>query len=332
MAHHQSLVPNWLARFALVALLCAAAPAMAASWTGLYLGRTSNGYIALQLVETKDGGIVGRYRQVAVTENGPKPDFDSPVSGAVQDDKVVGRIERPWNQGSVIAFSGARTSSGIRISGGDGLQGNLVSSTDRDEQANISDLMSRAKQVATVNRAAKAQEDAEKRAKSGLANIDAALKEAEGFRARGAQTVSALGKVPAYYEAVTARHEKLAARARTLPDGVARSQASIAMTQLTVQELLGTNVKVEQSQSSAKAARDRLAQRLAVAKTTCAQRLPNGTHEAEYLSKCPLVAAAAVAAGNLSNEMETLLKRLDVGFKTAEARGNALTAEIDARR
>lgn len=322
-----------LARFTFVALLCAIAPAMAAGWSGLYLGHSrDSSYIALQLVETKDGGIVGRYRQVVVTENGPKADFDAPVSGAVQGDQVVGRIERTWIQGGVVAFSGTRTNSGIRLSGGDGLQGNLVSSIERDEKALISELASRAKQAANAKRAAKAQQDADVRAKFGLADIDTALRQAKEFQVRGAETVTALGKVPAHYEAVTARHEKMVAQAHTLRDGVARSQVSVAMTQLTVEGLIGTNVKVGQAVSNAKAARDRVARSLSVAKTTCAQRDFKGPYESEYLAKCQLVLPAADASGQLSQEMEELFKRLDAAFKTSEARSNSLTAEVDALR
>lgn len=322
-----------LARFTLAALLCAVAPAMAANWSGLYLGHSrNNGYIALQLVETKEGSIVGRYRQVVVTENGPKTDFDAPVSGAVQRDQVVGRIERTWIQGGVIAFSGTRINSGIRLSGSDGLQGHLTSSTERDEQATISELVSRAKQAANATRAAKAQQDADKRARSGLTDIDNALRQAEEFQVRGAETVAALGKVPAHYDAVTAQHEKMAMHARTLRDGVARSQVSVAMTQLTVEGLIGTNVKVARSESSARAARDRVARSLSVAKTTCTQRDSKGPYETEYLAKCQLVLPAASVAGKLSQEMEELFNRLNAAFKTAEARSNALTAKVDALR
>jgi hypothetical protein len=325
--------PMSFARFTLLALLCVAAPSMAASWSGLYLSRSNyNGYIALQLVETKDGGVVGRYRQVVVTENGAKPEIDAPVSGAVQGDQVIGRIERPWTQGGVIAFSGTRTSSGIRLSGGDGLHGNLATATERDEQATISELASRASQAANAARAEKAQQDADKHAKSGLAEIDTALRLADEFQARATETMKALGKVPAHYEAVTARHEKMAAHARSLRDAAARSQVSAAMTQLTVEGLIGTNVKVEQSESSAHVARDRVTRSLSSAKTTCAQRDPKGPHETDYLAKCQLVPPAADATGKLSQDLEALFKRLDAAFKTAEARSNALIAEIDALR
>lgn len=322
-----------LAHIIPVTLLCAVAPAMAASWSGLYLGYyRNNSYIALQLVETKEGGVIGRYRQVVITESGAKADVDAPVSGAVQGDQVVGRIERSWIQGGVLAFSGTRTNSGIRLSGGDGLQGNLISSTERDEQVAIAELVSRAKQAANVERAATAQQDADRRAKSGLADIGTALRQAEEFQAKGAETVTALSKVPTHYEAVIARQEKMAAHARTLRDGVARSQVSVAMTQLTVEGLIGTNVKVGSSQSNAKAARDRVVRSLSIAKTTCTQRDSKGPYETEYLAKCQLVPPAAEAAGKLSQEMVVFFKRLDEAFKTAEARSNTLIAEVNALR
>ncbi len=319
-----------LARFILVVTLCAVAPAMAASWSGLYLGRSKdNGYLALQLVEAKDGSLVGRYRQVVVTENGAKADSDAPVSGSVQGDQVIGRIERSWIQGGVIAFSGTRTNSGIRLTGGDGLQGNLASSTERDEQAMISELVSRARQGANASRTANALQEADRRARSGLAQIDTALKQAEEFQARGADTLADLRKVPAHYEAVTARQEKMAASARTLHDGVARSQVSVAMTQLTVRALIGTNVNVGQSVSNAKAASDTVTRSLSIAKSTCAQRDSKGQYEAQYFAKCQRVVPSSDAVGKLSQEMETLFKRLDAAFKTAEARSDALIAEVD---
>ncbi|MEK7946695.1 hypothetical protein WKR98_18245 [Pigmentiphaga sp. YJ18] len=322
-----------LAHFTLLALLGAVAPATAASWSGLYMGYyRDNGYIALQLLETKEGSVVGRYRQVVVTENGAKADFDAPVSGAVQGSQIVGRIERPWAQGGVIAFSGTRTNSSIRLSGGDGLQGNLASSSERDEQMIISELASRAKQAANATRAAKAQLNANRLAKSGLVDIDTALKQAREFQIRGTETVSALAKIPALYEAVSDRLEKMAAHARTLHDGVARSQVSVAMTQLMVEGLIGTNVKVENSESNARAAHDRVESSLSTAKTICTQRTSKGLYETEYHAKCQLVLPATEAVGKLFQKMEALFKRLDSAFKTTEARSNTLIAEVDELR
>ncbi|MPS29772.1 hypothetical protein [Pigmentiphaga sp.] len=322
-----------LAHITLFALLGAVAPATAASWSGLYMGYyRGNGYITLQLLETKEGSVAGRYRQVVVTENGTEADFDAPVSGAIQGNQIIGRIERPWIQGGVIAFSGTRTNSGIRFSGGDGLQGNLTSSSERDEQATISELTSRAKQAANATRAAKAQQNADRLAKSGLVDIDTALKQAKEFQIRGTETVTVLTRVPALYEAVSIRQEKMATHARTLRDGAARSQVSVAMTQLIVEGLIGTNVKVENSESNARAAHDRVERSLSIAKTTCTQRASKGLYETEYHAKCQLILPATEAVGKLFQEMEALFKRLDNAFKTTEARSNALIAEVDELR
>ncbi|MCR4158432.1 hypothetical protein NUK34_06135 [Kerstersia gyiorum] len=322
-----------LARLIFFGLFFAVAPAMAANWSGLYLGVSKdNGYIALQLIETKAGGVIGRYREVVVTEIGAKSDSDVSVSGNVHGDQIIGRIERAWIQGGAIAFSGTRTNSGIRLSGGDGLRGNLFFSTEQDEQKVITELMKLAKQAGDVKRTEKAQREADRHARSELADLDSALSQAKEFQSKGAETVAALGKVPAHYETITVRQEQMAAYARTLSDGVARSQVSIAINSLTISELIGTNIRVESSVGSAEAARDRVLHNLSTAKTICIERGSKGLYEEEYLARCQLIPAAAEAADKLSKTMEALFNRLDAAFKTAEERSDTLTAAVDALR
>ncbi|MEF8690388.1 UNVERIFIED_CONTAM: hypothetical protein NO986_23365 [Comamonas sp. A-3] len=306
----------------IVSLLCVAAPAMAASWSGLYLGLGSNNnYTALQLVETKEGSIFGRYRQISVSESGTKIILDAPVSGAAHGNQVVGRIDRSWLEGGTVAFSGTRTNTGIQFAGGEGLQSSLIASSEREEQAVISELTARAKKAGDAARS-----------KSGLSHINAALNRAREFQIRGADTLTALSKIPAHYNAVLAKQEKMAVHARSLPDSAARWQVVSAMDQLVSRDLNGTQLKVENSISSANAARDQVVRGLTQAKELCNRLDPTGPLAPEYASQCQLVQVADEATVKLSQELSALFNRLVEAYKVAEARSKILSTEVHALR
>lgn len=307
---------------AIVSLLCAAAPAMAASWSGLYLGPgNNNNYTSLQLVEMKEGSIFGRYRQISVSESDTKIILDAPVSGAAHGNQVVGRIDRHWLEGGTLAFSGTRTNTGIQFAGGEGLQSSLIASSEREEQAVITELTARAKKAGDAARA-----------KSGLSHINAALNRAREFQIRGTDTLTALSKIPAHYSAVLAKQEKMAVHARSLPNSVARIQVINAMDRLVSKDLNGTQLKVENSISSANAARDQVIRSLAQAKELCNQLDPNGPLAPEYVSQCQQVQVADEATVKLSQELSALFNRLIEAYKVAEARSNILSAEVNVLR
>ncbi|MDN5502425.1 MAG: hypothetical protein L0H10_01180 [Comamonas sp.] len=311
-----------LFKCAVVSLLFTAAPAMAASWSGLYLGPgNNNNYTSLQLVETKEGSIFGRYRQISVSEFGTKIIFDAPVSGAAHGNQLVGRIDRHWLEGGTLAFSGTRTNTGIQLAGGEGLQSSLVASSESEEQTVVAELTARAKKASDAVRA-----------KSGLSNINRALNRAREFQIRGADTLTALSKIPVHYNNVLAKQEKMAVYARSLPDSVARWQVVSAMDQLVSRDLKGTQLKVENSISSAKAARDQVVRGLAQAKELCNQLDPAGSLVPEYASHCQLVQVADEATVKLSQELSTLFNRLIEAYKVAEARSEILSAEVNALR
>lgn len=294
----------------------------AVEWSGYYLATTANsGYITLELIETEESHLVGRYRKVLVGENGPRLQLDFPVSGAVRGAQFVGRIERGWVYGGDSAVSGQRTASGIQLSGSGGLEGHLTTSSQQNERATITILEYRAKQLATAQREIKAKEDFDKRVKAELAEIEKTLEEFKEFQRRWAQTLDALNKVVIDYEGVTARQESMLRGAESLHDDIQRFQVSIDIEQLGISSLFQTNIRVEQSEWESRQALENVQQRLASAMKICEGRGLGRPQESQYLTRCSLLEPVPEQLSDSSIELEATFKNLHRAFQVADERG-----------
>lgn len=226
-------------------------------------------------------------------------------------------------------FGDEVSSSGITLSGSNGLSGSLLSSNAKEEQDVIELLASRARFADAVTREEKVERDKDKRAETGLAEIRNALAQSEEFKTKGKATLTALANISKHYEMVTSRQEKMEIRARSLHDDVARSQMSFAMSQLADYELSGTNEKVTESQSKAKDAREAVMHKLRVAMGVCHQRSKDSQFEAEYLERCKSLTPAYDSVDSLYQSMAALFNQLDMAFKMAHAKSAELISRVE---
>lgn len=106
------------ARWAAVVAIAVSAPAQAASISGTYVGKGPDMAVLLQLVETSDGQLTGRYQQVRLLP-GPKIDqFNATVKGSVGGETVVLEVKPTELLAGTIVMSGTIASSGLRLTGG----------------------------------------------------------------------------------------------------------------------------------------------------------------------------------------------------------------------
>jgi hypothetical protein len=124
-------------RFALViattlALCC---PALADSGiSGTYVARVGNGAIFIELVETDNGRLTGRYEQMVLQPNGALSNMNASVTGAVNGTSVVVNIKPNGILTEAFTASGTYQSGNLSLSGG-ATTGSLRATMARGEEA-----------------------------------------------------------------------------------------------------------------------------------------------------------------------------------------------------
>lgn len=314
-----------------VFLFCATVPAIAASLSGFYLSVSKdNGYLSLELIESKDGSVTGRYRQVDVTDKGVTVNLDAPVSGSGQQGRLVGRIERPWYQGGVLAFSGSRTREGVQIAGGDGLKANLKSATKQEEHDVIEILSQRAKYSEIARQAIKERKSLDREAKNGVDRIVEALDISAEFQSRGEKTVSTLNKVPVHYEKVINRQMEIAEKARRRLGREHRLETFALIQEITAREITEVGSQVDNSKETAKGASNNAKKALTTAEGICSRRDKNSSYESEYVIQCSRIPSARVAVDSLTVSMESTFRKLEFALASAESKSAAIAAEFES--
>ncbi len=105
-------------KWAVAIVIAGSVPAQAASISGTYVGKGPDMAVLLQLVETSDGQLTGRYQQVRLLA-GPKIDqFNATVKGSVGGETVVLEVKPTELLAGTIIMSGTIASSGLRLTGG----------------------------------------------------------------------------------------------------------------------------------------------------------------------------------------------------------------------
>jgi hypothetical protein len=90
----------------LCALLGAGSPAVADGLSGTYVGKGSNSAFLIQIVETDDGHLTGRYEQVTLQTGGKLNDMNAAITGAADGQTVVVTIKPAEIFSGSLAVSG----------------------------------------------------------------------------------------------------------------------------------------------------------------------------------------------------------------------------------
>lgn len=185
------------------------APALSASWSGTYVASGSNVSFYLQLVESSDGAVIGRFKQVSVRKDNKLNTLDAFVSGAASGDQFVGKIEAGWDRGGNITISGKRVPGGLYLTGAGGLRVNLRPGTEEDEARAIAALQQEVQQAASAEAQ---QKDLAKRVEFWRKRTEAfqrILSSSSTYVEKGSLSYMKFASHPDKYEATTAKLEEL---------------------------------------------------------------------------------------------------------------------------
>ncbi len=103
---------------ALVGLVVAPAMAFSDEISGICVARTQTAAFLLQLVETPDGRVVGRFEQLVLQPNGTTVDTNASITGAANGRSVVLSIRPTGLLPTVIPASGSVRGQVLRVAGG----------------------------------------------------------------------------------------------------------------------------------------------------------------------------------------------------------------------
>lgn len=225
-----------------VYLICALAvivvPAQADSeLSGTYVGQGQSGAFLLQVVETLDGHVRGRYEQVLLDDTGKIEDTNAAVDGASGGGTVVLSIKFDGLLVSAISASGSLESGRLHLTGSN-LALNLARSDEADFRRQVAALNDRSNQI--QHAVAEQRKTAER--EKDLADFIAHTRQLTSEMTSYNQTITALlpnfNGVAAQYRNITERIRSGLARERGIygqrQAAVARSQITVAISQAVI--------------------------------------------------------------------------------------------------
>lgn len=228
-----------------ILLCCLAMPITSASAEGLsgtFVGKASNGAFLVQLVETGDGHLTGRYEQVLLQPGGKVDDMNAVITGAADGQTVVVTIKPSEFLSGTIAASGTIEGRLLHLSGGGNggnLNLNLLRSDEADSRAQVAALTEQARQI---NNARLQQEAAQRKAKieaDQLANLQSLTQRMIVFTTKADAILPKFAPVEQRYHDITQRMRGALAREQSIYGGgqasVARGQISVAINQAAIQ-------------------------------------------------------------------------------------------------
>jgi hypothetical protein len=199
--------------------------------SGAYVGKGSNSAFLVQIVETKDGQLTGRYEEVVLQPTGKIDDNNAIVAGAVSGQTVVVTIKATEFLGGSIVASGAIDGRALHLTGGGNgvnLTLNLLKSDEADFRA----------QVAALTRQQVVQHDI-KIAADQLTGLKGLGDRMIAFAAKADALLPKFAPVEQRYRDITRRMRGALAREQSIyGDGrasVARGQISVAINQTAIE-------------------------------------------------------------------------------------------------
>lgn len=226
----------------LCSLIVLAAPALADGLSGTYVGKGSNGAFLIQIVETPDGHLTGRYEQVVLQSNGKIEDMNATITGAADGQTVVVTIKPSEFLAGSMAASGTIEGRLLHLTGGGNGSSfalNLVRSDEADFRTQVAALTDQERQI---NDARMRQEAAQRQAKleaDQLANLRSLTERMDAFTRKADADLAKFAPVEQRYQYVTHRMRGALAREQSIYGGgqasVARGQISVAINQAAIQ-------------------------------------------------------------------------------------------------
>jgi hypothetical protein len=120
----------------LCGLLGLASPASADGISGTYVGKGSNAAFLIQIVETADGHLTGRFEQITLQPDGKLDDMDATIVGAADGQTVVVTIKPAALLAGSLAASGTVQGTLRHLTGG-GNGANLILNLLKSDEVNF---------------------------------------------------------------------------------------------------------------------------------------------------------------------------------------------------
>lgn len=223
----------WVVSFGLVVPL---APALADGLSGTYVGRGSNGAFLVQIVETADGHLTGRYEQVVLQPDGKIDDMNAVIAGAADGQTVVVTIKPSELLSGTIAASGTVEGRLLHLTGGGNganLTLNLVRSDEADFRNQVAALTEQSRRMNEARARREAEQRHAKMEADQIANLQNLTERMTSFAAKADTMLPKFPPAEQRYRDITGRMRAALARERSIYGGgqasVARGQISVAI-------------------------------------------------------------------------------------------------------
>ena len=222
----------------LVAMIVTAMPALASGISGTYVGQGSNAAFLIQVVQTEDGRLTGRYEQVVMQTSGKLDNMNADLTGATDGQTVALTIKPSEFLGGSFAVSGTLAGQMLHLTGGgngSSLNLNLTKSDESGFRQQVAALMIQGQQVGEAN----AREEAEKRQKKAeadqLGKLQNLTKNMADFVSKMDAELTKFGPGEQRYRTITEHMKSALAREKSIygngQAAVARSQISVSINQ-----------------------------------------------------------------------------------------------------
>jgi hypothetical protein len=225
----------------LYGLLIGGSPAFAYDISGTYVGKGDNIAVLIQIVQTNDGQLTGRYEQVVLKSNGKLDDMNATLTGATNGQTVVVTIKPSEFLAGSFAASGTIEGNLLHLTGGYGgdMNLNLLKSDEADFRSQIATLTNQANRI---NETRTRQEAVQRQAKieaEQLANLQDLTQRMVAFISKADVQLDKFFKpIEQSYRTITQNMRAALAREKTIQGSgqaaVARSQISVDINQAAI--------------------------------------------------------------------------------------------------
>jgi hypothetical protein len=206
------------------------APALADGMSGTYVGKGDNSAFLIQIVQTGNGPLTGRYEQVVLQPDGKLDDMNAAITGATDGQTIVITITPTYLLAGSFPVSGTIEGHTLHLSGG----GNGYNLTLNLLRSNEADFRS---QVAILTNQAAAQRQAKVDADQ-LASLNNVTQRIVDFTSKAGGELGKFAPTEQRYRSITEQMRMALAREQSIfgsgQAAVARSQIFVAINQAAI--------------------------------------------------------------------------------------------------
>ncbi len=240
----------------ILGLLAWTGVAFASGLSGTYVAESATSAFLVQIVETGNGQLTGRYEQFVLNPDGKTEDMSAQLTGAVNGQTVVVTIKPSGIFGGEIAASGAIRGDKLFLSAGAG-KGNLNVSLHKSDEsefrAQVAALTAHGGQITGDNARRQFAQKKDEEVNRILGQTRAIEQKIEAFEQAANNRIPKFDETERRYRSYTSRMQTGLDRERGMVGGwqakTARGQMSVAISQVAVEAgVYHTNIQVAAGQ------------------------------------------------------------------------------------